>query len=152
MATYKGQKVPTCYATCSIGHKESHNLPAKLEAIAAAGFEAVELSMPDILSYGAELKGGKEIDPKDYDTLEEIGKEIKKLMGKHELKISMLQPFANFEGWPKGSSERKDAFDRAAGWIRIMEAVGTDMLQVSLFCAILCCLSIYEILYCVVCG
>jgi hypothetical protein len=43
----------------------------------------------------------------------------------------MLQPFANFEGWPKESSERKDAFNRAAGWSSIMEAVGTDMLQVS---------------------
>ncbi len=47
------------------------------------------------------------------------------------LKIVMLQPFANFEGWKPQSEERKEAFRRAKGWIRIMEAVGTDMLQVS---------------------
>jgi hypothetical protein len=37
----------------------------------------------------------------------------------------MLQPFANFEGWPKGSTEREDAFTRARGWIKIMKVLGT---------------------------
>lgn len=36
------------------------------------------------------------------------------------------------EGWPVGSSERAAAFSRARGWIDIMEAVSTDMLQVGL--------------------
>lgn len=130
MATYKGQKIPTSYATCSIGHKDSHDLPAKLDVIAGAGFEAIELSMPDIQSYGSQLKDVKEIDAKDYDTLVETGREIKKLTDQRKLKVLMLQPFANFEGWPKGSAEREDAFVRARGWMRIMEAVGTDMLQV----------------------
>lgn len=126
---YRGAKVPICYATCSIGHKESHTLPLKLKAIADAGFDAVELSMPDILAYGKMLNG-KEPDPKDYDALVEIGISIREQAQLHNLKILMLQPFANFEGWPKGSKEREDAFDRARGWMRIMEAVGTDMLQI----------------------
>ncbi|KAI1766728.1 xylose isomerase-like protein [Hypoxylon sp. FL1150] len=126
---YQGVQIPTCYATCSIGHKESHTLPLKFKAIADAGFDAVELSMPDILAYGKMLDGA-EPDPKDYDALVAIGKAIWAQAQEHHLKILMLQPFANFEGWPKGSSERKDAFDRAEGWIRIMQAVGTDMLQV----------------------
>ncbi|KAI0883786.1 xylose isomerase-like protein [Annulohypoxylon maeteangense] len=126
---YQGTKIPTCYATCSIGYKDSHTLPLKLKAIADAGFDAIELSMPDILSYG-EMLHGKKPDPKDYDALVEIGKQIRLQAAEHNLKILMLQPFSNFEGWPKGSSERKDAFDRAQGWIRVMQAVGTDMLQV----------------------
>ncbi|KAI2634857.1 xylose isomerase-like protein [Hypomontagnella submonticulosa] len=126
---YQGEKIPTCYATCSIGHRESHTLPLKLKAIADAGFDAIELSMPDILAYGKMLHG-QEPDPKDYDALVEIGKAIKEQAEMHKLKILMLQPFANFEGWPKGSGERKDAFERAQGWMRIMEAAGTDMLQV----------------------
>ncbi|KAI8958309.1 xylose isomerase-like protein [Daldinia sp. FL1419] len=126
---YQGTKIPTCYATCSIGHKESHTLPLKLKAIADAGFDAIELSMPDILAYGKMLHGW-EPNPKDYDALVEIGKEIKTQAEEHKLKILMLQPFSNFEGWPKGSDARKNAFERAEGWIRIMEAVGTDMLQV----------------------
>lgn len=129
MAMYKGQRIPTCYATCSIGHKKDHNLPAKLKAISEAGFEAIELSMPDVQAYGQELKG-KEIDSNDYSTLCEVGSEIKKLCQQHRLKVLMMQPFANFEGWPRGSKERKDAFERAEGWVSVMKAVGTDMLQV----------------------
>lgn len=68
--------------------------------------------------------------PGDYDTLVEACTDIKALVNGHKLKILMLQPFANFEGWPAESEERKAAFDRAKGWIRIMQAVGTDMLQV----------------------
>ncbi|KAH8661974.1 xylose isomerase-like protein [Xylariales sp. PMI_506] len=127
--SYAGFAIPTSYATCSIGYKDSHTLPLKLKAIADAGFDAVELSMPDILAYGKMLRG-KEPEPTDYDALVEIGKEIKVQVAEHSLKILMLQPFANFEGWPNGSSERDDAFARAKGWIRVMEAVGTDMLQV----------------------
>jgi sugar phosphate isomerase/epimerase len=93
MATYQGQKIPTSYATCSIGHKKEHNLAAKLKAIAQAGFEAIELSMPDILSYGQEVTG-KEVDPKDYSTLVEVGKKIAELCKENGLKILMLQPFA----------------------------------------------------------
>ncbi|KAF3015866.1 hypothetical protein E8E14_007952 [Neopestalotiopsis sp. 37M] len=123
-------QIPTSFATCSIGYKpEAHTLPLKLKAIADAGFEAIELSMPDILAYGKHLNG-QEPDERDYDALVEIGKEIKTQVEEHGLKILMLQPFANFEGWPKGSKERQDAFDRARGWMRIMEAVGTDMLQI----------------------
>lgn len=42
----------------------------------------------------------------------------------------MLQPFTNFESWSIDSPERKDAFARAEGWTRVMEACGCDMQQV----------------------
>lgn len=129
MATYKDDKIPTSYATCSIGTQKEHNLPARLQTISHAGFEAIELSMPDLLSFASELQGS-DVGPKDYDGLCKVGAQVKKLCLEHKLKILMLQPFANFEGWPEGSSEREDAFERARGWMRIMEAVGTDMLQV----------------------
>ncbi|KAI1212582.1 xylose isomerase-like protein [Annulohypoxylon truncatum] len=126
---YQGTKIPTCYATCSIGHKESHTLPLKLKAIADAGFDAFELAMPDMLAYG-EMLNGQKPDPKDYNTLVEIGKKIRAQAAEHNLKILMLQPFTRAEGWPKGSAEREEVFQRAEGWIRVLEALGTDMLQV----------------------
>lgn len=129
MAAYKGVKIPTSYATCSIGTQKEHNLPAKLKAISEAGFGAIELSMPDVLSFASELYE-HEVDAKDYDDLCKAAAEVKKLCQEHKLKILMLQPFANFEGWPEGSSEREEAFERARGWMRIMDAAGTDMLQV----------------------
>jgi sugar phosphate isomerase/epimerase len=85
--------------------------------------------MPDILSFAAShLRLG--IQPSDYDDLATAARVIKAMCDAQRLKILMLQPFSNFEGWPEGSRERKEAFDRARGWIGIMEACGTDMLQV----------------------
>ena len=123
-------QVPTCYASCSIGNP-SDPLPAKLDAISAAGFNTIELSFPDLLNFAkSHLK--KDVKENDYGDLCTAGEEVKKLCEATGLKILVLQPFANFEGWPEGSPEREDAFERAKGWIRIMEAVGTDMLQVGI--------------------
>jgi sugar phosphate isomerase/epimerase len=133
MADFKGAEIPVCYASCSIGHdSEKHTIPEKIKVLAGAGFDAIELSMPDILAYGQQISERKsQPDPKDYATLRSVASDIGKLCEKAGLKILMLQPFANFEGWPKDSDERKDAWERAKGWMSIMEAVGTDMLQVS---------------------
>lgn len=121
-------KIPTCYATVSVGTPE-HPLDQKLEAIAAAGFQGIELGFLDLLSF-ASKNLGKDVGPQDFDVLCNAGLEVKRICKELGLKIVMLQPFSNFEGWKPQSLERKDAFRRAKGWIKIMEAVGTDMLQV----------------------
>ncbi|CCC07954.1 hypothetical protein SMACR_01517 [Sordaria macrospora] len=120
--------MPFALASCSIGLPK-HTLHQKIEAIRHAGFDGIELSFPDLQSY-ANLHFGRDIAEDDYDTLCEAGQAARQLVERHNLKIFVLQPFSNFEGWPEGSEKRKDAFARARGWIRIMEAVGTDMLQV----------------------
>ena len=124
-------KIPTCYASVSIGCREEHTLPKKLDAIAAAGFQAIELGFPDLLSFANQhLRPKKEITNYDYDDLCTAAKEVKSMCEARGLKILILQPFSNFEGWQEGSEERKDAWTRVDGWTRIMEAAGTDMLQV----------------------
>lgn len=122
-------KIPTCYASCSIGTKAEHDLPAKLEAISSAGFDAIELSLPDLLSF-ANSYMKKEVSSYDYPELCEAGKKVRELCEENKLKVLILQPFSNFEGWPDESPEKEDAWKRAKGWMQIMEAVGTDMLQV----------------------
>ncbi|RAR01239.1 3-dehydroshikimate dehydratase [Stemphylium lycopersici] len=122
--------IPISYATCSLGSPSNPPpLLDRLQAISTAGFSAVELSFPDILSYGQTLLG-HDVQPSNYDDLCQVAASIKKECDKRSLGIMMLQPFANYEGWPEGSDGRKDAMDRARGWIRIMQACGTDMLQV----------------------
>jgi sugar phosphate isomerase/epimerase len=122
-------KIPTCYASCSIGTKPEHDLPAKLKAISSAGFDAIELALPDLLSFAnAYLK--RDVSNYDYLDLCEAGKKVKELCKDNNLTILILQPFVNFEGWPDESPEREGAWRRAKGWMQIMEAVGTDMLQV----------------------
>ncbi|TVY41069.1 3-dehydroshikimate dehydratase [Lachnellula occidentalis] len=120
--------IPFSYASVSVG-SPSTPLPEKLSAISGAGFTAIELGFPDLLSFSSSHLG-KEVKEDDFDSLCQAGKEVKRLCGEKGLRIMMLQPFSNFEGWEDGSKEREDAFERAAGWVRIMEAVGTDMLQV----------------------
>ena len=124
------RRIPLAYASCSIGSTSSDTLPRKLEAISAAGFSAIELSFPDIIAYGSSILG-HEIAPDNYEELKKASAEIKKLVAANGLKVMMLQPFANFEGWAVGSVERRNAFARANGWIEIMDVVGTDLLQVS---------------------
>jgi sugar phosphate isomerase/epimerase len=124
------ETIPISYATCSLGSPSNPPpLLDRLHAISDAGFAAVELSFPDILSYGQTLLG-HEVESSNYDELCHVAAEIKKECDKRQLGIMMLQPFANYEGWPEGSDGRKDALERARGWIRIMQACGTDMLQV----------------------
>ena len=96
------------------------------------GFQKIELGFPDILAYASKVHG-REIKPDDYATLTKVAQDIKGLVSSNGLQILMLQPFANFEGRPRGSPERAQAFEKARGWIEIMKAVGTDMLQVSIF-------------------
>ncbi|KAG8532493.1 uncharacterized protein KY384_002370 [Bacidia gigantensis] len=120
--------IPTSYATASIGTPQTP-LQSKLEAIASAGWQGIELAFPDLLSF-ASRNLGKEVDSHDYDVLCNAGQEVRRLCEGLGLKIVMLQPFSNFEGWKPKSEERKDAFTRVKGWIRIMEAIGCNMLQV----------------------
>ena len=124
------RRIPLAYASCSIGSTSSDTLPRKLEAISDGGFSAIELSFPDIIAYGSSILG-HEIAPDNYEELKKASAEIKKLVAANGLKVMMLQPFANFEGWAVGSVERRNAFARANGWIEIMDVVGTDLLQVS---------------------
>ncbi|KAK7181427.1 hypothetical protein DPSP01_008690 [Paraphaeosphaeria sporulosa] len=124
--------IPISYASCSLGPPSSPPPPPlldRLDAISAANFTAIELSFPDILSYGETVLGHSP-EPKDYDELVKVAEAIKKECDKRKLGVMMLQPFANFEGWKEGSDGRKDAWERARGWVRIMQAAGTDMLQV----------------------
>lgn len=122
-------RIPLAYASCSIGCGPTDTLPLRLQAISQAGFSAIELSFPDILDYGEQITGQKTA-PDNYGVITSIAAEIRKLCEQNGLKIMMLQPFANFEGWIKGSVNREEAFARATGWMEIMNVVGTDLLQV----------------------
>ena len=120
--------IPTCYATVSVGTPK-HPLSKKLEAIAAAGFQGIELGFPDLLNFACEFHS-KDVGNEDFPRLTDAAEEVRKMCEKSNLKIVMLQPFANFEGWPADSEERKDAFKRAKGWVQIMTVLRCDMLQV----------------------
>ncbi|SMR57411.1 unnamed protein product [Zymoseptoria tritici ST99CH_3D1] len=123
--------LPLSYASCSLGCKPSHDVPARLSAISSAGFTGIELSMPDLVSFAQQTSSsGDKIDDHSFDILVKAASNLKPILEKEGLEVMLLQPFANFEGWPADSPERKDAFQRLEGWTRIMQAVGCKTLQV----------------------
>ncbi|EJL53477.1 4-hydroxyphenylpyruvate dioxygenase/hemolysin-like protein [Rhizobium sp. CF122] len=88
----------------------SGELPDKLEAIARAGFDGVEIFENDFLAFDGS--------PAD------VGKMANDL----GLKITLFQPFRDFEGMPDGLRSR--TFDRAERKFDVMQELGTDMVLV----------------------
>jgi 4-hydroxyphenylpyruvate dioxygenase len=93
-------------ATVSIGGA----LDQKLKAIAAAGFDAIEIFENDFTCFDGS--------PRD----------VAKMCGDLGLKICALQPFRDFEGMPE--PQRKEVFRRAEKKFDLMEELGTDLMLV----------------------
>src|SRR5688500_13053403 len=96
----------TSIATVSI----SGDLGEKLEAIAAAGFDGVEIFENDFLTYGASPA------------------EVRKMVADLGLAITLFQPFRDFEGLPE--PHRTRAFERAKRKFALMQELGTDLMLV----------------------
>ncbi|MFT7105860.1 MAG: 4-hydroxyphenylpyruvate dioxygenase [Yoonia sp.] len=100
----------TSIATVSI----SGNLPEKLEAIAAAGFDGIEIFEQDFIAHDGNPR--------------EVGDMIR-AMG---LEITLFQPFRDFEGLPEPL--RAKAFDRAERKFDLMQELGTDLVLMCSSC------------------
>ena len=96
----------TAIATVSI----SGNLRQKLEAIAAAGFDGIEIFEQDFIA--------------DAGSPRDVGRMIRD----HGLDIPLFQPFRDFEGLP--GALRTKAFDRAERKFDLMQELGTDLVLV----------------------
>lgn len=100
----------TSIATVSI----AGNLVEKLEAIAAAGFDGIEIFEQDFIAHDGNPR--------------EVGDLIRS-MG---LEITLFQPFRDFEGLP--DPLRAKAFDRAERKFDLMQELGTDLVLVCSSC------------------
>ena len=96
----------TSIATVSI----SGELPEKLEAIAKAGFDGVEIFETDFLAFDGS--------PRD------VGRMVRDF----GLEITLFQPFRDFEGMPE--PHRSRAFDRAERKFDVMQELGTDLVLI----------------------
>lgn len=123
-----GVELLTAVASCSISSKNGITLLDKMNSIREAGFDGMELAMADIVAFGKALTG-EDVSENNQNTMVLIAGEIKRHAQKLGLKIVTLQLLSQFEGSPQ--SERDEAFTRALRWTAIMQALGTDMLQVS---------------------
>ena len=88
----------------------SGTLQEKLEAIAAAGFKAVEIFENDLIAFPGS--------PQD----------VRQICADLGLKIITCQPFRDFEGAP--DNRRQRTFDRAERKFDLLQELGTDLLFV----------------------
>ena len=93
-------------ATVSIGG----TLDEKLQTIATAGFDAVEIFEPDFTCFDGSAR------------------DVARMCGDLGLSICALQPFRDFEGMP--GSERARCFRRAEKKFDLMQELGTDLLLI----------------------
>lgn len=96
----------TSIATVSI----SGTLPEKLSAIAAAGFDGIEIFEADFL------------------TFDKSPEDVAAMARDHGLDITLFQPFRDFEGLPEPL--RQAAFSRAQRKFDLMERLGTDLVLI----------------------
>ncbi|MCA0963157.1 bifunctional sugar phosphate isomerase/epimerase/4-hydroxyphenylpyruvate dioxygenase family protein [Salipiger bermudensis] len=96
----------TSIATVSI----SGALPEKLDAIAAAGFDGVEIFEQDFIAHD----GG--------------AREVGRMIRDKGLEITLFQPFRDFECLPEPL--RAKAFDRAKRKFDVMQELGTDLILI----------------------
>lgn len=96
----------TSIATVSI----SGDLKEKLQAIAAAGFDGVEIFENDFLTYGASAA------------------DVGRMVRDHGLEITLFQPFRDFEGMPE--LQRTRNLERARRKFELMNSLGADLMLV----------------------
>ncbi len=96
----------TSIATVSI----SGDLKEKLQAIAKAGFDGVEIFENDFLAF------------------DESPRQVGQMVRDHGLEITLFQPFRDFEGMPEPFRSR--TFDRAERKFDLMQEMGTDLVLV----------------------
>ena len=97
----------TSIATVSI----SGNLSEKISAIAAAGFDGIEIFENDFLTYDGNAR------------------DVRRMAKDHGLAITVYQPFRDFEGMPPGAP-RDRAFSRAERKFDLMQELGTDLMLI----------------------
>jgi 4-hydroxyphenylpyruvate dioxygenase len=100
----------TSIATVSI----SGNLRDKLEAIAKAGFNGIEIFEQDFIAFDGSPR------------------EVGKMVRDHGLEITLFQPFRDFEGLPE--PYRSKAFDRVERKFDLMEQLETDLVLICSCC------------------
>lgn len=88
----------------------SGTLPEKLEAIAAAGFDGVEIFENDLLHYAGSPR------------------EIRQLCADLGIAITLFQPFRDFEGCKRERLQKN--LDRAERKFDLMQELGTDLVLV----------------------
>ncbi|KAK8843513.1 hypothetical protein IAR55_007173 [Kwoniella newhampshirensis] len=140
------RSLPTGYATPCLGLNPAHTLEMKFRAMQEADFPMVELGFGNYVAWvrskvpnlppstcPEEWKVDDEPDPSDtqiWNALFDHTDELKALAQRHELRLLMLQPLNQFDGWPEGSERGEWVKRKVELWVKLCSRLTVDFLQV----------------------
>ena len=119
-------------ATLSLGSADSHRLEDKLRAATDAGFQAVELFIPDWEKYLELYLDEKHLSSTPENHLQ-AARCLRSTLDDLHLRVNCIQPLRNVEGI-LDPVQRQNKFKQAAAYFPICNALNTDL--------ILCCSNI----------
>ncbi|WVF67203.1 hypothetical protein IAT40_001951 [Kwoniella sp. CBS 6097] len=137
--------LPLGYATPCLGLNPAHKLEDKFKAMMENGFDTVELGFGNYVAWvrsKADLppstcpegwKVDDEPDPSDdeiWSALFNHADALKSLAEHYGLKLGMMQPLNQFDGWPAGHKRGEWSRRKAALWLKLCSALGVGYLQV----------------------
>ncbi|WVW79123.1 hypothetical protein I302_101088 [Kwoniella bestiolae CBS 10118] len=137
--------LPIGYATPSLGLNPAHTLEIKFQAMQNNGWKEVELGFGNYVAWvrgrvnlppstcPEEWKVDDEPDPSDstiWQAMYDHAEELKALAGKYGLRLLMLQPLNQFDGWPKGHEREEWCRRKAERWVGLCKLLGVEYLQV----------------------
>ncbi|OCF60344.1 hypothetical protein L486_03026 [Kwoniella mangroviensis CBS 10435] len=137
--------IPIGYATPSLGLNPAHSLEMKFDAMAQNGWKNVELGFGNYVAWvqsqvdlppstcPEEWKVDDEPSPSDHeiwDALYSHAPKLKSLAETHGLRLLMLQPLNQFDGWPKGHEREEWVKEKAKKWIELCKKLRVEYLQV----------------------
>jgi sugar phosphate isomerase/epimerase len=131
--------VPVACCTLAVGFPGAASLPEKLEAIAHAGFDAVELGFPDLQEHARHIQGvrregegeGAETAADSWSSLGKAAEDLKNLVDNLGIKVLTIMPFGGYGGAFKDAKHSREAeLERADRWFDLLDKLDGDILQV----------------------
>lgn len=105
----------------SLGHPSVHDLPSKLHAAAAYGFQGVELFYEDLTRLASDKFQGD---------IFSATQAVRVLCDRLSLEIICLQPFSFYDGLLDQSRKDELVKDKLALWFMLCPILNTDLIQV----------------------
>jgi sugar phosphate isomerase/epimerase len=138
-------KILISYASPSLGMHGSHTLDKKIFAAFEAGFSGIEIGFPDLLAYAKSqtvfpvLHGVEwapdEPDPFEQDevawtAIQDAAQKLRAILDEREMRVILLQPFSQYEGWRGDGVRREWVWRKAERWLAIAHILRSEALQV----------------------
>lgn len=138
-------QIEVAFGTPSMGAHPSHTVEQKMLALKEAGYKNFVMGFGNFVTYVRSkrpdlpastcpelyIRDG-EPDPSDdilWDALNEEAVKVNDYAASLGMRIAVLQPFGQYEGWPAGSERGEWVKGKAKRWVKLAGLLGAEFLQ-----------------------